>query len=107
MRAYVDSDILIWHLRGQVKAAQVLRGLSAESGTELWSDAGRTFSAATRVSASSCGDSPNDAVALRGFPTYGDYFGLIAAPGGAFRLMWAEMRGNAPMLLTATVTVGG
>jgi len=39
MRAYVDSDILIWHLRGQVKAAQMLRELSAEPGTELWTGA--------------------------------------------------------------------
>jgi len=39
MRAYVDSDILIWHLRGQVKAAQALREWSAEPGTELWTGA--------------------------------------------------------------------
>jgi len=36
MRAYVDSDILIWHLRGEDKAAGLLRRLSIESGTELW-----------------------------------------------------------------------
>lgn len=36
MRAYVDSDILIWHLRGQPKAATLLRRLSAERGTDLW-----------------------------------------------------------------------
>ncbi len=36
MRAYVDSDILIWHLRGEAKAARLLRSLSAEPGTELW-----------------------------------------------------------------------
>ena len=36
MRAYVDSDILIWHLRGQTKAAELLRSLSAERGTHLW-----------------------------------------------------------------------
>ena len=39
MRAYVDSDILIWHLRGQIKTAQVLRQLSAEPGNELWTGA--------------------------------------------------------------------
>jgi predicted nucleic acid-binding protein len=39
MRAYVDSDILIWHLRGQAKAAELLRRLSAEPGTELWTGA--------------------------------------------------------------------
>ncbi|MBI4318372.1 MAG: PIN domain-containing protein [Chloroflexi bacterium] len=36
MRAYVDSDILIWHLRGSQKAASFLRALSREPGTELW-----------------------------------------------------------------------
>jgi hypothetical protein len=36
MRAYIDSDILIWHLRGEGKAAAVLRRLSAEPGTDLW-----------------------------------------------------------------------
>jgi len=36
MRAYIDSDILIWHLRGEPKAAALLRRLSGERGTELW-----------------------------------------------------------------------
>lgn len=36
MRAYLDSDILIWHLRGQRKAAELLRSLEQEKGTELW-----------------------------------------------------------------------
>ena len=35
MRAYVDSDILIWHLRGERKAAELLRRLAAEPGTAL------------------------------------------------------------------------
>ncbi len=39
MRAYVDSDILIWHLRGEPKAAGLLRMLSGEGGTELWTGA--------------------------------------------------------------------
>ena len=39
MRAYVDSDILIWHLRGERRAADVLRRLSAEAGMELWTGA--------------------------------------------------------------------
>ena len=36
MRAYVDSDVLIWHLRGEAKVARLLQRLSAEVGTELW-----------------------------------------------------------------------
>jgi hypothetical protein len=39
VRAYVDSDILIWHLRGEPKAAALLRRLSAERGAELWTGA--------------------------------------------------------------------
>jgi len=35
MRAYVDSDILIWHLRGGRKAADLLRRISGEPGTVL------------------------------------------------------------------------
>lgn len=36
MRAYVDSDVLIWHLRGQTQAADLLRSLSVEPATRLW-----------------------------------------------------------------------
>ena len=36
MRAYIDSDIVIWHLRGEEKAAGLLRRLSAEPGMDLW-----------------------------------------------------------------------
>ena len=39
MRAYIDSDILIWHLRGEPKAANLLRRLATERGTELWTGA--------------------------------------------------------------------
>ena len=39
MRVYVDSDILIWHLRGEPKAAGLLRNLAGEPGNELWTGA--------------------------------------------------------------------
>ena len=39
MRAYVDSDILIRHLRGEAKAARLLRRLSTEPETALWTGA--------------------------------------------------------------------
>jgi predicted nucleic acid-binding protein len=35
MKAYIDSDILIWELRGEKKALELLRRLSSE-GLELW-----------------------------------------------------------------------
>jgi predicted nucleic acid-binding protein len=39
VRAYVDSDILIWHLRGEPKAAALLRNLASDSAIELWTGA--------------------------------------------------------------------
>ena len=39
MRAYIDSDILIWHLRGERKALNFLRRLAAEEQYELWTGA--------------------------------------------------------------------
>ena len=36
MRAYVDSDILIWHLRGERKALNFLKKIRAKSEYELW-----------------------------------------------------------------------
>ncbi len=39
MRAYIDSDILIWHLRGERKAASFLHRLRAAGEYELWTGA--------------------------------------------------------------------
>jgi predicted nucleic acid-binding protein len=36
MRAYVDSDILIWHLRGKKRAKDFIGNLRDNSGYELW-----------------------------------------------------------------------
>jgi hypothetical protein len=68
-------------------------------------DGGKTFVPPRDVSSSACGTSSNDQLARRRFPTYGDYFGLVPAPNGQFRLMWAEMRAGASVLLTTTVGV--
>ena len=38
MRAYVDRDVLIWHLRGETRAAKLFRSLANE-GSELWTGA--------------------------------------------------------------------
>jgi len=70
-------------------------------------DGGTTFVAPQPVSSSACGNSPNDQMAQRRFPTYGDYFGLVSTPDGQFRLMWPEMRGGSSVLLTTTVAVEG
>jgi hypothetical protein len=39
MRVYVDSDILIWHLRGERRAATLLRRLGRAADAELWTGA--------------------------------------------------------------------
>lgn len=39
MRAYVDADILIWHLRGARKALNFLRRLRDDNAYELWTGA--------------------------------------------------------------------
>ena len=39
MRVYVDSDVLIWHLRGERRAAGLLRRLAGTAGIELWTGA--------------------------------------------------------------------
>jgi len=36
MRAYIDSDILIWHLRGNRKALDFLQSLRNDKAYELW-----------------------------------------------------------------------
>ena len=36
MRAYIDSDILIWHLRGDRKALHFLKELQEKKEYELW-----------------------------------------------------------------------
>lgn len=35
MRAYIDSDVLIWHLRGERKAARLLTSLQNHGAYEL------------------------------------------------------------------------
>lgn len=39
MRAYVDSDVLIWHLRGDRRALAFFRRLGKRAGVELWTGA--------------------------------------------------------------------
>ena len=36
MKAYIDSDVLIWHLRGEVEAHRLLEKLRDDGQFELW-----------------------------------------------------------------------
>ncbi|MGD9160648.1 MAG: PIN domain-containing protein [Desulfobacteraceae bacterium] len=39
MRAYIDTDVLIWHLRGEQKAAKFLKKIRDIEKYELWTGA--------------------------------------------------------------------
>lgn len=39
MKVFVDSDVLIWHLRGDTRALDLLRTLHDTTGNELWTGA--------------------------------------------------------------------
>lgn len=39
MKAFVDADVLIWHLRGERKACSFLRRLLDDPSVELWTGA--------------------------------------------------------------------
>jgi len=39
MRAYIDTDVLIWHLRGEHRALRFLQGLRDAGEYELWTGA--------------------------------------------------------------------
>jgi predicted nucleic acid-binding protein len=39
MRAYIDSDVLIWHLRGEAKALKFLKTLRESGLYEFWTGA--------------------------------------------------------------------
>ena len=39
MRAYIDSDVLIWHLRGERKAINLLKKLRDNEQIDLWTGA--------------------------------------------------------------------
>jgi predicted nucleic acid-binding protein len=36
MRAYIDSDVLIWHLRGELKALNLIKRLRDDEQFDLW-----------------------------------------------------------------------
>ncbi|MDI6449367.1 PIN domain-containing protein [Anaerobaca lacustris] len=39
MRTYIDSDVLVWHLRGERRAARLLQRLRSDRTRELWTGA--------------------------------------------------------------------
>jgi len=39
VKAFIDSDVLIWHLRGERKALSLLKRLRDDEGIELWTGA--------------------------------------------------------------------
>ncbi len=39
MKAYIDTDVLVWHLRGEKRAFELLKSLRDQEGYELWTGA--------------------------------------------------------------------
>jgi photosystem II stability/assembly factor-like uncharacterized protein len=68
-------------------------------------DGGRTFLPEERVSSVACADSPATTAVFPLWPTSGDYFGIVAAPDGRFRLLWAEPQEGSSQLRTAIIEV--
>ena len=93
--------------RARGRAARVSGDRCLEVTFSASVDGGRSFTAPQLVSASSCGDSPSDALSMRQFPTYGDYFGFMPLPDGWFRALWAEMRHGRSAPLTTVLDAPG
>ena len=70
-------------------------------------DGGASFTAPEGVSSSACVETPAEEIARRRLSTYGDYFGLVAAPDGRFHMMWPEMSDGRSVLMTAVIQADG
>jgi predicted nucleic acid-binding protein len=106
MRAYVDSDILIWHLRGEPKAARFLRSLAAAPVTEVWVGA---LQRAERVGFMRPGEEAATGAFLSRFKTEA-VTQAIVDHGGEFYRRWHPSHGidvNDAILAATAAATGG
>jgi predicted nucleic acid-binding protein len=106
MRAYVDSDVLICHLRGDRKAAAFLRTLAGDAGNELWTGA---LQRAEVVFFMRPDEDPATRRFLSRFKTEAVTQGIVDQ-GGAFYRRWHPSHGidvNDAMLAATAATTGG
>lgn len=106
MRAYVDSDVLIRHLRGERKALRFLMSLRDRGGYELWTGA---MQRAEVVFFMSPGEQEATELFLSQFKTEPVDQQVVDAPGGLYR-EWHPSHGidvNDALLAATVMKTGG
>jgi hypothetical protein len=106
VRVYVDSDVLIWHLRGQLKAAVRLRGLATTPEIELWTGA---MQRAEVVFFMRPGEEAATMSFLAHFRTQPVTQAIVDLAGGFYR-RWQSSHGlgvNDALLAASAATTGG
>jgi predicted nucleic acid-binding protein len=106
MRAYVDSDVLIWHLRGERKALAFLCGLRDGGEYELWTGA---LQRAEVVFFMRPGEEEATALFLSQFKTASVDQAVVDTAGSLYR-KWNPIHGvdiNDAMLAAIAMRTGG
>jgi predicted nucleic acid-binding protein len=105
VRAYIDSDILIWHLRGHAKALAFLSKLRDEGHYELWTGA---LQRAEVVFFMRPGEEDATGLFLGHFRTARVDEAIVDTAGALFRT-WRPSHGTDPndALLAATALLTG
>lgn len=105
MRAYVDSDVLIWHLRGERRALELLQGLRESREYELWVGAMQRAEVTFFMRS---GEEKATGLLLSQLKTAAVDEQVVDVAGQLFR-RWAPSHGIDPndALLAATVLVTG
>jgi predicted nucleic acid-binding protein len=106
MRAYVDSDVLIWHLRGEDKALRFFKTLRESGAFELWTGA---IQRAEIVFFMRSGEEENTRLFLSQFKTSPVDQAIVDLAGELFR-KWNPSHGtdtNDALLAATTLLHGG
>jgi predicted nucleic acid-binding protein len=105
MRAYLDADVLIWHLRGETKARGFLGSLSRRGEYELWIGA---MQRAEIVFFMRPGEEESTLLLLSEFKTAPVDQAVIDEAGRLYR-QWSRSHGIDPndAILAATVRKSG
>ena len=106
MRAYIDSDILIWHLRGDQKASRFLKRMHKSREHELWIGA---IQRAEIVFFMRPGEEDATELFLSQFQTASIDQKVVDAAGGLYR-KWNPSHGidiNDALLAATAIETGG
>jgi predicted nucleic acid-binding protein len=106
MKAYIDSDVLIWHLRGEPKALKLLKRLRDREQCELWTGA---MQRAEVVFFMRPAEEPSTLLFLSQFQTAAADQQIIDTAGEFYRL-WNPRKGtdvNDAILAATVLHTGG